>query len=83
MRFVEGRVNRQTFIRYLLAHQAVAAQDMGNELKYYDRENMVQGRQPERNFFEEVLTIGGEMGGNLLEYPDRILQLATGYGEPD
>jgi len=81
MRYAQGRVSRQNFIRYLSAHHFVAAQDLGNELKYYDTEEKVQKTPPSRTTFEDFIGLGAEMTGRSLDYPNRLLDLW--YGEPD
>lgn len=88
-----GRVSMQNFTRYLVAHQSVAAQDIGNELKYYDTEDKVQ-RTPSSEgqasfgeegyasgFFDRLMGVGAEVTGRSLNYPNRLLDLW--YGEPD
>jgi hypothetical protein len=78
-----GRVSRQNFIRYLVAHQSVAAQDLGNELKYYDTEDKVQRTPQSQSWFDTLMGVGGEMTGRSLSYPARLLELTMGYGEQD
>ena len=78
MRYAQNRVSRQNFVRFLTAHHLVAAQDLGNELKYYDTEDKVQRTPPSQTTAEDFVGLGAAMGT-----PDRLLELAMGYGEQD
>jgi len=77
--FARNRVSKQNFIRYLTAHYSVAAQDMANELKYYDTEDKLQ--RPTEGTFEEFVGIVAETPQTIREIPQRVLELAM--AEPD
>ena len=63
VQYAKGRVNTQNFIRFLSSYSLVAAQDLGEELKFYDEIDKKQ-KTPEDK--------------ELLEIPERILNVSGG-----
>ena len=83
MKFATGRMSRQNFIRYLTASTIVSARDIGNELKYYDTEDKVQRPAPERTVTDQARDDLAALQNEAREIPNRVLELAMGYGGAD
>ena len=67
MRMAQGRQSTQQYIRFLSAYGMVAANDMANDMKYYDTEDKKQ-KTPEVTAKERVLRT-----------PNRVLDITRGY----
>ena len=68
MQFAQGRESTQKFISFLTSYNMVAANDIGNEMKYYDTEDKVQ-KTPEESDRLQNLTP---------PVPERILEMTGG-----
>jgi len=68
MQFAQGRESTQKFISFLTSYSMVAANDIGNEMKYYDTEDKAQ-KTPEESDKLQNLTP---------PVPERILEMTGG-----